>query len=228
MISSCGLTFLLAEIARFRGRQIEAKMIAKNGGKFTTIFLRHRDSTISSATKSNYHSLLTSKAKRVLPSAQEEDANPSSADDLYRGAVDWLLEATRSEKQFPMVRAENISYGFRRNLFGLKTPALLLLLICLIANIWLSYRSVGGDATRFWVGLVVSSALLIAALAWIFVITIHFVEDAGRTYAIRLLAQCDVLQSKSTRRSGSSVSGSKRMKKEETARTPRSSGKTLP
>ena len=47
IISACGLTFLLAEVARFQGRKVERGMIEANGGKFTTILLRHRDSTIS-------------------------------------------------------------------------------------------------------------------------------------------------------------------------------------
>ena len=113
LISACGLTLMLAELARYQGRKIEAEITECNGGKFTTIFLRHRDVTISSSTKKSYHALLKRRSKRGLPTIQEEQADPASADDLYRGDVDWLLEATRSEKRFPLVRAENISYGFR-------------------------------------------------------------------------------------------------------------------
>jgi hypothetical protein len=194
ILSACGLTFMLAELARYQGRQIESKMIATNGGKFTTIFLRHRDQTISSATKKSYHGLLKKKAKRGMPTTQDEDADPHSADDLYRSAVDWLLEATRSEKRFQLVRLENISYGFRRNLLGLKAPALLLLSLCIPLNVALCIRALHGDDTRFWAGCAVSSALVAALIVWIFVIRLPFVEDAGRSYALRLLAQCDVLQ----------------------------------
>lgn len=205
LISACGLTFLLAELARYQGRQVEKRMIAENGGKFTTIFLRHRDLTISSGTKKVYHALLKKKAKRGLPSAAEEQADPISADDLYRGAIDWLLEATRSEKRFPLVRMENISYGFRRNLLGLKYPALLLLGLCLVINVGLCLQAVHIDETRFWAGCTVSFAIAGALLVWILVIRLHFVEDAGRAYALRLLAQCDVLQGTVTSESKTSV-----------------------
>ena len=127
IISACGLTLLLAELARFQGRKVEREMIAANGEKFTTILLRHRDSTISTATKKTYHGFLMKSSKRKLPSVESEQIDPVAADDCYRGAVEWLLEATRSEKRFPLVRAENISYGFRRNLLGLKRPAVLLI-----------------------------------------------------------------------------------------------------
>ena len=194
--SACGLTFLLAEVARFQGRKVEREMIAANGEKFTTILLRHRDSTISTATKKTYHVYLKKASKRNLPSVESEQMEPAAADDCYRGAVEWLLEATRSEKCFPLVRAENISYGFRRNLLGLKRPAVLLITLCVVANVFFCIRDFQVDPTRVWAGSLVCLALVAAGFVWLSVIKMEFVEDAGRTYALRLLAQCDVLQSK--------------------------------
>lgn len=202
IISACGLTFLLAEVARFQGRKVERVMIAANGEKFTTILLRHRDPTISTATKKTYHAFLKKASKRSLPSLENEQTNPVEADDCYRGAVDWLLEATRSEKRFPLVRAENISYGFRRNLLGLKPPAVILIALCVAANVFFCIRDFQIDPTRVWAGFLVSIALVAVGLVWLFVIKMVFVEDAGRTYALRLLAQCDVLQSKTTPKVG--------------------------
>jgi hypothetical protein len=199
IISTCGLTFLLAEVARFQGRKVEREMIATHGGKFTTIFLRHRDSTISAVTKKAYHAYLKKASKRNLPSPDGERNDLEAADDCYRGAVEWLLEATRSEKRFPLVRAENISYGFRRNLLGLKIPAIILVAICIAANACFCLRDVHVDATRVWAGSVVTLALVVTEVLWIVVITMDFVEDGGRAYALRLLAQCEVLQSRSTK-----------------------------
>jgi len=198
IVSACGLTFLLAEVARFQGRKVEREMIAANGGKFTTILLRHRDSTISTATKKTYHALLKKASKRSLPSVESEQTDPVAADDCYRGAVEWLLEATRSEKRFPLVRAENIAYGFRRNLLGLKRPAVLLIALCIVANVFFCIRDFQVDPTRFLAGSLVCLALFAVGLVWLIVIQMAFVEDAGRTYALRLLAQCDLLQSKTT------------------------------
>jgi hypothetical protein len=198
IISTCGLTFLFAEVARFQGRKLENEMIASKGGKFTTILLRHRDSTVSTATKKTYHAFLKKASKRDLPSLESEQMDPAAADDCYRGAVEWLLEATRSEKRFPLVRAENISYGFRRNLLGLKRPALFLIMLCFGANVFFYTRAFQFEPTRLWAGALVGLALVAVGLVWLTVINMAFVEDAGRTYALRLLAQCDVLQSKTT------------------------------
>jgi hypothetical protein len=131
-----------------------------------------------------------------MPSAQAEKDDPDTADNRYRGAVEWLLEATRGEKRFPLVRAENISYGFRRNLLGMKTPAIALIICCLIADICLTVRSFHGDGKLFEGGCALAGIIFISGLIWLFVIRMDFVEDAGRSYALRLLAQCDVLASK--------------------------------
>ena len=196
IISACGLTFLLAEVARFQGRKVERAMIAANGEKFTTILLRHCDPTISAASKKTYHAFLKKASRRSLPSLESEQTNPIEADDCYRGAVEWLLEATRSERRFPLIRAENISYGFRRNLLGLKPPAVLLIALSIVANVFFCVRNFQIDPTRVWAGLLTTIALVAVGLVWLLVIKMAFVEDAGRSYALRLLAQCDVLQIK--------------------------------
>ena len=196
MVTTCGLTFLLADLARFQGKKVERQMIAANGGKFTTIFLRYSDSTISTATKETYHSFLKKASRRKLPSPEAEKTEPAAADDCYRGAVEWLLEATRSEKRFPLVRLENISYGFRRNLLGLKQAATLIVGLCLVANVFFCFHTFRGDSTRALAGGLVAVALLAVEGVWLRLINIPFVEDAGRAYALRLLAQCDVLQTK--------------------------------
>lgn len=196
LVSACGFIFLLSELARYRGRKVERKMIADNGGKFTTILLRHRDSSISAATKRTYHEFLSQNSHRTMPSAETEQADVAAADDGYCGATEWLLEQTRCEKSFPLVKAENISYGFRRNLLGLKSPALVLIAICFLADAFFTLKSFRVEETRFQLGCILAFALVAAAAIWIGTIHMDFVEDAGRTYALRLLAQCDVLKTK--------------------------------
>jgi hypothetical protein len=204
MISACGFTFLLAEVARFKGRQVQAEMVRENGGKFTTILLRHRDSTLNGATKKNYHSFLQKSANIELPSKEQEEADPVDADDRYCGVVDWLLEATRGENS--LVFKENVSYGFRRNLLGLKLSALLLIVPCLLINAFFACRSFGVDQARFVTGCIVSLALVAIGAIWVLIVQRSFVEDAGRTYASRLLAQCDVLRKRTATRKSPSKS----------------------
>jgi hypothetical protein len=43
-------------------------------------------------------------------------------------------------------------------------------------------------------GVLIAITLLGLEAAWLLIVNLEFVEDAGRAYALRLLAQCDVLQ----------------------------------
>lgn len=192
LVAGCGLTFLLSKLARYCGRALEQKLVATRGGQYTTLFLRHRDPTISPASKASYHALLSKKRGR-LPTPEEEVASPAQADELYRGAVDWLLEATRDDKRHGLVKDENIDYGFRRNLLGLKPVGVTLTLACLVIDAWLAWTTYGVDENRFWTAVVLGLALVGGLMAWTFWVRRPFVEDAARSYAKRLLAQCDVL-----------------------------------
>ena len=141
LLITCGVLALLGEVARHLGKKVERRMIAKNGGKFTTIFLRHGDSTLSASTKAAYHEYLTARSGRPLPDPKQESVNPRTADDSYRGAVDWLLEATRDLNRFPLVYQENISYGFCRNLLGLRGLAACVLAASFAMNTCLTLSS---------------------------------------------------------------------------------------
>ena len=202
LVTACGLTFLLGELARYQGRRVQKRMEEANQGKFTTILLRHRDSSISSSTKQSYHDFIRTTAKRRMPTLQEEQDNPADADDCYAGAADWLLEATRDEKKYGLVKEENISYGFRRNLLGLKAPALLVVLASIAVDTYMTTKAYPTEPTRFWVGAVVSLCTILVGLVWLAIIRMPFVEDAGRAYAVRLLAQCNSIpKARSTRTS---------------------------
>jgi hypothetical protein len=70
----------------------------------------------------------------------------------------------------------------------------LLIALCVVANVFFSIRDFQVDPTRVCAGSLVSLALLAVGLVWQIIIKMSFVEDAGRTFALRLLAQCDVLE----------------------------------
>ena len=136
---------------------------------------------------------LKKESKRGLHTLQEEEADPSTADDLYREAIDWLLEATCSEKRFPLVQSKCIVWVSQKSAQS-EGSAVLLSVVCLTGNIVLTNRALHTDETRFRAGVVISLTMAAALVVWVFVIQKPFVEDAGRAYAVRLLAQCDLSQ----------------------------------
>lgn len=79
--------------------------------------------------KGRYHGILSERTGINAPSVEEENEDSSSADGVYRSWSDYLRSQTRDTAQYPMVFKENINYGFRRNLLGLKGYCILLGLI---------------------------------------------------------------------------------------------------
>ena len=186
---ACGVTVLLAHIARVRGRSAEAQLFNEWGGKPTTIWLRHRSDQLDPRTKSRYFVFFE---KKILewerPSMEEETADPMEADQRYDTAVRWLLEYTRERKRFPLVFKENVSYGFRRNLFGLKTISLIVGSACIVANCIALYRNFAPFHVAGASALVVSIATVVV---WGVIVKSPWVRDAADAYAKALLASCD-------------------------------------
>lgn len=55
-----------------------------------------------------------------LPTQAEELADPGAVDERYDDSVARLRGLTRNNRKFRLLFSENINYGLRRNLLGLK------------------------------------------------------------------------------------------------------------
>jgi len=187
-----GLTVLLAHVARRLGRQAETRLLAEWGGKPTTIWLRHSDDHLDGHTKERYKTFL---ARRVTgwepPTRDEEVAQPTAADERYDSAVRWLLEHARSQERFPRVFRENVSYGFRRNLYGLRPVGTVLALAGLVMG--LAFLGIPSFKASSLPVLLLSQIVVSAGLlgVWRLVVDGSWVRDAGDAYAKELLATCE-------------------------------------
>lgn len=119
LIGSCGVIYALASISRGMGKRLEEKLVAQWGGMPTTLILRHRDSFLDNHSKRRYHDEIKLKLGIELPSAADEDANPTAADDTYAGVTRQLRELTR-DKSHALLLKENIAYGFHRNMRAMR------------------------------------------------------------------------------------------------------------
>ncbi|MBK3665063.1 hypothetical protein JJE66_28005 [Bradyrhizobium diazoefficiens] len=123
------LLWAFADAARRRGKAIEPRLIEGMGGLPSITMLRHRDATFDAATKARMHAFLGAKLSGAAPTSAQEAEHSEAADAFYKRAGDWLRENTRNQKKFDILFNENISYGYRRNLFALKRFALILNLL---------------------------------------------------------------------------------------------------
>ena len=179
------LLMVFADVARRQGKKIEPRLIERMGGLPSTIMLRHRDTTLDAPAKERMHKLLACKLGEPAPSASDEENNPATADGFYARAGTWLRENTRDQKKFDILFNENVTYGYRRNLFALKWPALILnaaiVLGCAVAY-WYELPQ------KYLIGL--SPVFVIAFLHAVYLAlfsTEEAVREAAHTYARQLL-----------------------------------------
>lgn len=204
LLGVCGVTYLLAQLARHRGKKLEARFV-EVGPELTKTLLRHADEQIDPLTKRRYHTLLTVQHGLEIPSPDEEAADVHAADLRYGACVTYLREATRDERKFKLLLQENTAYGFRRNLLALKPIAVPLLIVALVVNAAAIAFHWGSLSTKTTTAMVVELALVGALAMWIFVVTREFLAAASLAYGRRLLAACDQLAAKPAKASRAKV-----------------------
>jgi hypothetical protein len=135
--TTCGFGVLLAHFGRDAGKRKEPWLFQQWGGKPTTQLLRHRNNQLDGHTKARYHGKLERLLPDIpVPSTRKESANQDAADQVYTAWAKYLIEKTRDTKRFSLIFKENVSYGFRRNLWGWKTLGVFLSLGSLGLCIW--------------------------------------------------------------------------------------------
>lgn len=184
-------TFLLAQLGRDAGKRAEPRLWNSWGGAPTTRRLRHHNHEVNPVIRTRQHAKLSELMHAPLPSPQEEIDDPIRADATYEAAVLFLRENTRAAA---LVFKENIAYGFRRNLWAMKSAGIFLSALCTVATIaaiW--YRlAVNLDAWLIGaIGAVINSMLL---AWWLLRINSDWVRLAAEAYAERLLATTETLE----------------------------------
>jgi hypothetical protein len=187
------LIYALSDWARKAGKDIEPHIYREMGGKPSVTMMRRSDDAIDGASKDRYRVFLAQKLNRPEPTAQLERRNLPAADEFYELAGTWLRENTRDTKKFPILFNELVTYGFRRNLLGVKWPALALnvavVLIC-AGLLWYRWPFDASDnmTARIIVVLVVAAA---HALYFLLLVNLDSVKGAARTYARQLILSCE-------------------------------------
>lgn len=193
-----GVAMLMSQIGRDLGKRREPRLWQRWGGAPTTQLLRHRNDKANPIIRERYHKKLVGlQPDLTLPTAEEEERDAVRADHAYEACVRYLITKTRDRKQFPLLFSENVNYGFRRNLWGMKPFGALFSLAGLatcalyLRLYWENFQLVSAEASA---GAFINLALF---LFWLFWVTPSWVRIAGDAYAERLLETCEELQGKS-------------------------------
>jgi hypothetical protein len=189
---SFGLTGMLSQLGRDLGKRKEPLLFQQWGGLPTTRILSHRLSRLDPLTLRRYHAKLQTLLPQFkIPTESEEIQSPTSANQDYASCVLFLRQKTYDHETFPLVFAENINYGFRRNLWALKSIGVISAMVGTVSCgvFILLRRQVEPSGLLLGIaGAVISAALL---AMWLFVVNAGWVRLAADVYAERLLASLD-------------------------------------
>jgi hypothetical protein len=194
VILSFGLTVLLAQVGRDRGKRKEPELFASWGGVPTTRMLSYQRTSLDRFTLNRYHDKLkTLVPELTLPGPQEERQNPSEANRVYESSIRYLREKTRDQAKFPLVFAENVNYGFRRNLWAMKPIGLPAAILGIIGCVSFATRNWSAQSASLFFSLVGLAINVIFLLLWIFLFKPNWVRVAAEAYAERLLGSLDTM-----------------------------------
>ncbi|UYW28312.1 hypothetical protein OKC48_07295 [Methylorubrum extorquens] len=112
---------LLSFPARTFGTRLEERLWREWGGAPSTQYLRYRHPELDRRQTGILHAKIARLDPSLhVPSAEEEERDPAGADQCYESMVRVLRARTWGPKSFPLLFDENVSYGFRRNLLGMR------------------------------------------------------------------------------------------------------------
>ncbi len=180
-----GLTFMLANIVRNRGKKVEENLWREWGGAPTTQLLRHAGSA-NPLMRDRWHKNLAKISGVAFPTSAEERQDPARADAVYEDAVRLAINKTRDTSKYPLVNKENVQYGFCRNLYGMRPAGIVAALVGLGVSISaICHFSAAGTATIIpWV---CAGLCTVVLLAWLLAITADSVKIPAFAYSNRLL-----------------------------------------
>lgn len=199
ILSFIGIFSLLSQFSRDFGMRAELKLYRKWKIKPTLMMLSHSKSSIETITLNQIHKklvALTGIGAEV--DTTMETQNPKQAYAVYQYWIDYLREQTRDKKEFELVHLENINYGFRRNMYGLKYISLALCLVLLITK--LLFIGLPASVTDYSALIALINSMnafdkIFILTDLIFIITWLFIRDnwvlyGANSYSERLLFCC--------------------------------------
>jgi hypothetical protein len=193
LLSSLGLigalTYLFSQLGRDRGKSKEVHLWQSWGGAPSVQLLRLKNNFINEHTKQRYHQKLKNLCPvATSPDLNMENSNPNAVDEVYKSWTKFLISQTRDTQRFNLLFKDNVSYGFRRNLWGLKIYAILFIIVLIVGNyiFWVSHLKSWNVMNFSNVFFYSSGALLFFLFFWLFIVTKNWVRLAAFSYAERL------------------------------------------
>jgi len=117
--------------------------------------------------------------------------NSNKADEIYGICSTFLRNNTRDVRKFPLIFKELCSYGFRRNLWGLKSIGISVSLFGVILILIKIIFSISNQTIIQPILIIALSINLVILAIWILWIKPNWIKITADAYAERLLELVD-------------------------------------
>lgn len=192
LLISLGITtslfFLFSQLGRDKGKKLESELWRKWDGIPSTQILRFSNDTIDYHTKKRYHNFLKKETKIGQELTEQfENENLIEADKIYTSWSKYLISKSRDTTKYNLLFQENINYGFRRNLLGLKSTAITIIVFLLIGSFGYSYLTSDFKLIYSQELLLTGIILFLTLLFWLIVVNENWIKYVAFEYAKRLM-----------------------------------------
>jgi hypothetical protein len=197
LLSLAGGPLLLAEIVSHRGRKSQVKIWKSWNGPPTTRFLRLREETDNKTRRLKWRESIQSVTDVAFLNARRERARPEEADERIDVAVSMIRDLTRDTQKFPVVWTENKSYGYHRNVYGVRwfgRVAAIVTLIVVLAVMLITYRK-AGSVQLTWQNVAALMVNTGFVLLWFYLPSKDRMKVVAERYAFQLLQAANILAS---------------------------------
>jgi hypothetical protein len=184
---------IAGQLGRDRGRKIQDAMWVSWGGSPTLQRLRFSDNPAHEGRVERLHARIEAILREPLPTAEDERRDSDDADDRYNEASARLRALAGNRERFPHLFAENVNYGQRRNLLGLKPTGIAVAVLTIIAAglaLWLAHGTTSARIGRYAPGAAVAVAML---AFWLLIVKPSWVRVTAEAYADQFVGAIDIL-----------------------------------
>ncbi len=188
---------IAGQLGRDRGVKLQRVLWCEWGGNPVRRRLQFRDSTNAGRVE-RLHARVARILREQPPTAAEEEADWDAARDRYDEISARLRALTDDRERFPHLFAENVNYGQRRNMLGLRPWGAAVALATAVGAalaIWLAPGHTSERFARFGPG----GAVAVAMLAfWWLVVSSEWVKVTADAYAEQFVAAINKLYDERT------------------------------
>lgn len=184
---------VMANVVRTWGKKEEPTLFKNWGGIPSVILLRESDRTLESKAKYRYRQFLANQLSNiVMPSPAVETRDPDFADRQYLQASNWLLSNTRDIHKYPLIHAENINYGYRRNMYASKIPAICICQAAIVFSaVFIFEQWARTHEITHTLPLINIALQILLLIAWALGVTKGWVKETAFEFARQLITACD-------------------------------------